>query len=47
MFECINGGLVGIVEKCKCLRKFYIDGWKANLIGDEGFVVVVKFCFKL
>ncbi|KAF2559870.1 hypothetical protein F2Q68_00015351 [Brassica cretica] len=45
--ECTNGGLAGIVEKCKCLRKLHIDGWKANLIGDEGLVAVAKFCSKL
>ncbi|KAH0926201.1 hypothetical protein HID58_018457 [Brassica napus] len=45
--ECTNGGLAGIAEKCKCLRKLHIDGWKANLIGDEGLVAVAKFCSKL
>uniref|UniRef100_A0A1J3HP58 F-box protein n=1 Tax=Noccaea caerulescens TaxID=107243 RepID=A0A1J3HP58_NOCCA len=45
--ECTNFGLAAIAEKCKHLRKLHIDGWKANLIGDEGLVAVAKFSSKL
>lgn len=45
--ECTNFGLAAIAEKCKHLRKLHIDGWKANLIGDEGLVAVARFCSQL
>ncbi|CAH2035813.1 unnamed protein product [Thlaspi arvense] len=45
--ECTNFGLTAIAEKCKLLRKLHIDGWKANLIGDEGLLSVAKFSSKL
>ncbi|KFK44642.1 hypothetical protein AALP_AA1G285200 [Arabis alpina] len=45
--ECTNLGLAEVAERCKYLRKLHIDGWKANLIGDEGLVAVARFCPQL
>ncbi|PKI51614.1 hypothetical protein CRG98_027980 [Punica granatum] len=42
--ECSNLGLCSIAENCTQLRKFYIDGWRINRIGDEGLVAIAKQC---
>ncbi|KAL9285928.1 putative F-box/LRR-repeat protein 8 [Arabidopsis thaliana] len=45
--DCTNVGLALVAERCKLLRKLHIDGWKTNRIGDEGLIVVAKYCWNL
>ncbi|KAJ6337802.1 hypothetical protein OIU76_007477 [Salix suchowensis] len=45
--ECTDTGLVSMAERCRLLRKLYIDGWKADRIGDDGLVAVAKHCLNL
>lgn len=45
--ECTNLGLASLVENCKLLRKLHIDGWKTNMIDDEGLIGVAKYYHNL
>nr|XP_016458494.1 PREDICTED: F-box protein SKIP2-like [Nicotiana tabacum] len=40
--ECTDVGVVAVARKCKLLRKFHIDGWRTNRIGDEGLVAIAE-----
>ncbi|CAK9135359.1 unnamed protein product [Ilex paraguariensis] len=42
--ECTNLGLKTVAENCKLLRKLHIDGWKTNMISDDGLIAVAKHC---
>ncbi|VVB18224.1 unnamed protein product [Arabis nemorensis] len=45
--ECSNFGLIDVARRCKMLRKLHIDGWRTNMIGDEGLIAVAKYCLNL
>ncbi|KFK28417.1 hypothetical protein AALP_AA8G512100 [Arabis alpina] len=45
--DCSNYGLIDVAQRCKLLRKLHIDGWRTNMIGDEGLIAVAKHCLNL
>ncbi|KAK6780098.1 hypothetical protein RDI58_022282 [Solanum bulbocastanum] len=42
--KCTNNGLNTVAENCKHLRKLHFDGWKTNIICDDGLIAVAKHC---
>ncbi|GAB2216771.1 hypothetical protein Droror1_Dr00024550, partial [Drosera rotundifolia] len=40
--DCMNVGIVSIVERCRSLRKVHNDGWRTNRIRDEDLAALGK-----
>uniref|UniRef100_A0A6N2LLG2 F-box domain-containing protein n=1 Tax=Salix viminalis TaxID=40686 RepID=A0A6N2LLG2_SALVM len=45
--NCLNRYFASRSNPGVLLRKLYIDGWKANRMGDDGLVAVAKHCLNL